>query len=317
MILTIRIWKQWRWRMLDKMLRDLVHCEFQIGKFTFAFLDVLLAVCITFVAVQIRMPVFGAAKITGPATGSFQLLCLCLDFVLAVLMAVFTWNVTKSKVKATGIYALAVIWPVFAGNSALNGGYEVVGAVILLALLAVTAIRGSYTYPAFWALTALTCGFQILQSDGMGEKLTNCWPNVYTLFSETGFLAEYGYAGKIFVIGVLLMGLYYISKLEFQVTPKLLVLSGLFFSLFVTLFYPFMNYRSGFLANVFALLLFMMDKKKCYVPMFLCIISYVSFSLFHNGEIGIYYWIYALGVLALTMDAGTALFKELHAGKNV
>ena len=39
--------------MLDKVLRDLVHGEFSVGKTTFANLDVLLTVCITGVAVLI------------------------------------------------------------------------------------------------------------------------------------------------------------------------------------------------------------------------------------------------------------------------
>lgn len=300
--------------MLDKALRDLVHCEFKIGKFNFAFLDVLLAVCITFVGVQVRVPILGALENPGLAGGMQQTVYCVLDFVLALLMAVFTWKMSESKLRTIGVYSLAVIWPVFAANSAMNGGNEVIGAVILGLLLVVVAAKGAYTAAAFWALTALVCGFQILQSDGWGAKLTNCWPNVYTLFSETGFINEYGYAGKLFVIGALMIVLYYISKLTFKVTPKLLVSSGLFFSLFITLFYPFMNYRSGFLANVFALLLFIQDRKKFYVPMFLCIISYVSYALFHNGSIGIFYWIYALGVLALTMDAGVNLYKQLHTG---
>ncbi len=301
--------------MLDKALRDLVHCEFQIGKFHFAFLDVLLAVCITFVGVQVRVPIFGALENPGLEGGTMQLAYCALDFVLALFMGFFTWKVTENKLRTIGVYSLAVIWPVFAANSAMNGGSEVIMAVILVLLLAVVAAKKAYTNAAFWAFTALVCGFQILQSDGWGAKLTNCWPNVYTLFSETGFINEYGYAGKLFVIGAIMIVLYYISKLTWKATPQLLLYSGLFFSLFITLFYPFMNYRSGFLANVFALLLFVQDKKKFYVPMFLCIISYVSYALFHNGEIGIFYWIYALGVLALTMDAGVNLYKQLHTGK--
>ena len=91
--------------------------------------------------------------------------------------------------------------------------------------------------------------------------------------------------------------------------------SGLFFSLFITFFYPFMNYRSGFLANVFGLLLFVHDKRKFYIPMSLCIISYVSYALYHNGEIGVFYWIYALGILALIMDTGVNFYKQIHIGK--
>ncbi len=301
--------------MLDKALRDLVHWEFKIGKCTFAFLDVLLAVCITGAAALMREPIFGALGNPG-LEGGMQMLGFCvLDFVLAFLMAAFTWKATGSKIGTVGIYSLAVIWPVFAANSAMNGGNEVIAAVVLVQLLVIIAAKGRYDAVGFWPLTALTCGFQILQSDGGGEKLTNCWPNVYTLFSETGYVAEYGYAGKLFVFGALLIVLYYISKKSFEVTPKLLVCSGLFFSLFISFFYPFMNYRSGFLANVFALLLFVLDKKKFYMPMALCIISYVSYALFHNGEIAIFYWIYALGVLVLTMLSGVELYQQLHTGK--
>ncbi len=302
--------------MLDKMLRDLVHCEFKIGKFTFAFLDVLLTVCITGAAVLMREPIFGAAKNPGLAGGMEMLLFCVLDFLLAILMAVFTWKVTGSKLRTVGIYALTVIWPVFAGNSALNGGNEVIPAVLLMLLLVIMAGK-RLNAAGFWAMTALVCGFQIAQSDAVGMKLTNCWPNVYTLFSETGFIYEYDFAGKLFTFGAVLIVLYYISKKKFAVTPKLLVYSGLFFSLFISFFYPFMNYRSGYFANMFALLLFVLDKRKFYVPMALCIISYVSYSLFHNGEIGIYFWIYALGVLAITMFAGVQLYQELHKQEEV
>ena len=300
--------------MLDKALRDLVHCEFKIGKFNFAFLDVLLAVGITFVGVQVRVPIFGALENPGLEGGMQQIGYCAGDFVLALLMGFFTWKVTENRLKTIGVYSLAVIWPVFAANSAMNGGSEVVAAVAVVLCLGIAAAGKAYSAKTFWLVTLLVCGLQILQSDGWGVKLTNCWPNVYTLFSETGFINEYGNAGKLFVIGALLIVLYYISKLDFKVTGKLMVTSGLFFSLFITFFYPFMNCRSGFLANVFALLLFVQDKKKFYVPMFLCIISYVSYALFHNGSIGIFYWIYALGVLALTMDAGVNLYKQLHTG---
>ncbi len=300
--------------MLDNALRNLVHCEFKIGKFTFAFLDCLLAVCITGAGVLMREAIFGIAENPGLGGGMMMLGYCALDVVLAFLMAVFIWKTTGSKLRTVGVYSLAVIWPVFAGNSALNGGDEVITAVVLVMLLAVFAVMKGFEAGKFWLFTALVCGFQILQSDGAGAKLTNCWPNVYTLFSETGFLNEYGYAGKLFVFGALLIVLYYISKQKFSATPKLLVYSGLFFSLFISFFYPFMNYRSGFFANVFAILLFVLDKKKFYVPMFLCIISYVSYALFHVGTIGIFPWVYALGVLALTMDAGVNLYKEVHTG---
>ena len=47
--------------MLDKLLLDLLHGEFSVGKTKFANLDVLLVVCITGVAVLIREAIFGVS----------------------------------------------------------------------------------------------------------------------------------------------------------------------------------------------------------------------------------------------------------------
>ena len=114
------------------------------------------------------------------------------------------------------------------------------------------------------------------------------------------------------MIGILLIVFYYISKKEVKVTPELFVASGLFVTLFISAFYPFMNFRSGFLANVFALLLFIQNKNKFYVPMAMCIISYVSYGYFYNGEIGVFFWMYALGLVVLMLDAGVYLYKLLR-----
>ena len=300
--------------MLDKFLRDnLVHGEFSIGKFQFAFLDVLLTVCITGAAVMIRKAIFGISGNPGLEGGTEMLIFCVLDFVLALLMAVFVWKTTENRLKVVGVYSLAVIWPAIAGNSALNGGFEVVFAVILVALLCIIGVKKVYNMKTFWLLTIFASIFQIAQGDAPATKLTNYWPNIYTLFSETGYYNEYGYAGKLLVVGILLMVFYYISKKkEVKVTPELLVASGLFVSLFISAFYPFMNYRSGLLANVFGLLMFIQNKNKFYVPMAMCIISYVSYGYFYNGTIGVYFWMYALGLVVLMLDAGVYLYKQLQ-----
>lgn len=300
--------------MLDKFLRDnLVHGEFSIGKFKFAFLDVLLTVCITGAAVIIRKAIFGISGNPGLEGGTTMLIYCVLDFVLALLMAVFVWKTTENRLKVVGVYSLAVIWPAIAANSALNGGFEVVFAVILVSLLCIIGVKKVYNMKTFWLITFFASIFQIAQGDAPAAKLTNYWPNIYTLFSETGYYNEYGYAGKLLVVGILLMIFYYISKKkEVKVTPELMVASGLFVSLFISAFYPFMNYRSGLLANVFGLLMFIQNKNKFYVPMAMCIISYVSYGYFYNGTIGVYFWMYALGLVVLMLDAGVYLYKQLR-----
>ena len=300
--------------MLDKFLREnLVHGEISIGKFKAAFLDILLTAGVTVAAALIRESIFGISGNPGLEGGTAMLVYCVLDFVLALLMAAFVWKTTENRLKVAGVYSLAVIWPAIAGNSALNGGFEVVFAVILVTLLCIIGVKKVYNMKTFWLITIFASIFQIAQGDAPATKLTNYWPNIYTLFSETGYYNEYGYAGKLLVVGILLMIFYYISKKKgVKVTPELLVASGLFVSLFISAFYPFMNYRSGLLANVFGLLMFIQNKNKFYVPMAMCIISYVSYGYFYNGTIGVYFWMYALGLVVLMLDAGVYLYKQLQ-----
>ena len=300
--------------MLDKFLREnLVHGEISIGKFKAAFLDILLTAGVTVAAALIRESIFGISGNPGLEGGTAMLVYCVLDFVLALLLAFFVWKTTRNRLKTVGIYSLAVIWPAIAGNSALNGGFEVVLAVILVTLLCAICMKKVYNMKTFWLLTILASAFQIVQGDAPTDRLTNYWPNIYTLFSETGYYIEYGYAGKLLVFGILLIVFYYISKKkEVKVTPELFVASGLFVTLFISAFYPFMNFRSGFLANVFALLLFIQNKNKFYVPMAMCIISYVSYGYFYNGTIGVFFWMYALGLVVLMLDSGVYLYKQLQ-----
>lgn len=301
--------------MLDEMLRNLVHGELSIGKRKIAFLDILLIVGTTVAGLMIRQAIFGISG-NPVISGGTKMLAYCgLDLVLAALMAWFVWITTKNTLKTVGIYALTVLWPAIAGNSALNGGSEVFYAVLLLALLCVIFRRQHVGKGSFWSVTAAVCAVQIIEADPYGEKLTNFWPNIYTLYSETGFVQEYGISGKLLVFGILLMIFYYLSKKKFEVTPKILLASGLFFSLFISTFYPFMNYRSGFFANVFGILLFFFDKKKFYVPMAMCIISYTSYGYAYGSDIEVVRWIYALALIGLMLDAGVYLYKQVKAGR--
>lgn len=299
--------------MPDKLFRDLVHGEISVGKRKVAFLDLLLIVCITGAAVMMRKAIFGIAG-SGDISDGLRLLLCGMDLFLGAVMAGIIWKTTENRVKTVGIYALTVIWPAIAGNSALNGGREILGAVLLMIVLFGIVRKELYSKGIYWSFIIEVCGFQILYADRAGEKLTNFWPNIYTLFSETGFVAEYGVTGKLLTIGILLMIFYYIAKKKPQVSAELLTASGLFFTLFIVTFYPFMNYRSGLMANVFAILVFFQNQKKWYVPAALCTISYVSYGYFYNGTIGVYFWIYALGMIALMLDAGVDLYQKLQTG---
>lgn len=299
---------------LDDFLRGLIDLKLPLGKKQkITFLDALLAVCITATAVLIRMPLLAYSAKAGRPMPMVWVYC-ALDAVLALLMAYWVWKGSKSKVKTLGVYAVTVIWPVFAANSALNGGFEVRNAVLLLLLLVLIAAAGKYTKDALCLFVAAVSVLQITQGDGQLAKLTDFWPNIYLLIDDTAMVREYERSAAYFVLGVLFMMLYwFVKQKKISVTPKLLAATGLFTSLFICYFYPFMNYRSGYLPNVFAILLFFYERKKFYQPLLLCVVSYVSYSYFYaGGQTELVFWIYSLILLALLIDAAFTVYRTMH-----
>lgn len=299
---------------LDNFLRELIDKELPFGKkIKITFLDALLAVCITFAAVQIRIPLLHYVESLGKPYTMNIVYCV-LDAVLAFLMAFLVWKNSGSKLKTLGVYAVVVIWPVFAANSALNGGFEVRNAVLLIGLLVMIVLTKRYTKDAWLLFVAAVGVMQITQGDGALERLTDFWPNIYLLIDDTAMVREYQMSGRYFVIGVLMMMLYWFAKKKkVIVTPKLLASTGLFTSLFICYFYPFMNYRSGFLPNVFAILLCFYDRKKFYQPLLLAVVSYVSYSYFYaGGQTELVFWLYSLILLSLLLDAAFYVYRTVH-----
>ena len=59
----------------------------------------------------------------------------------------------------------------------------------------------------------------------------------------------------------------------------------------------------------------MCDKKKFYQPILLCITSYVSYSYYYAGEeVGLVFWLYAVVLLGLLLDAGRYVYEQLQTG---
>ena len=46
--------------------------------------------------------------------------------------------------------------------------------------------------------------------------------------------------------------------------------------------------------------------------MAMCIISYVSYGYYYNGTIGVFFWMYALGLVVLMLDAGVYFYKVIN-----
>ena len=144
---------------------------------------------------------------------------------------------------------------------------------------------------------------EALLKESRGEALLSYhYPNIYQIFGVDKFVTEYSQAAFWFVIclGVMIAVLMALSKkpLTKERLLRLFVLSAMV----IPYFAPFMNERSGMIADVAAVLLGFVMLHKFYVPLVQVIISYVAYSAYFRGESVMPMALVAAVSLVLIMD---------------
>ncbi len=195
---------------------------------------------------------------------------------------------------ANGLFLL----PVFLG---LYFKKEVKAAAFLAPLAGIAGNRLS-------AAGILPIRLPMLQAEGLlmeGRKetlLSYNYPNIYQIFGTDKFVTEYSQAALCFVIclGVIIGVLTALNNKP--LTKERLV--GLFVlsAMVLPYFAPFMNERSGMIADVAAVLLGFVMFRKFYVPLVQVIISYVAYSAYFRGESVMPMALAAAASLLLIMD---------------
>ncbi|MBD5545424.1 MAG: hypothetical protein HDR01_14585 [Lachnospiraceae bacterium] len=124
-----------------------------------------------------------------------------------------------------------------------------------------------------------------LLAESRGEAvLSYHYPNIYQIFGVDKFVTEYSQAAVCFVIclGVMIGVLIALSKKD--LTKERVLLLFVLSAMVIPYFAPFMNERSGMIADVAAVLLGFAVLRKFYVPLVQVIISYVAYSAYFRGE---------------------------------
>lgn len=140
------------------------------------------------------------------------------------------------------------------------------------------------------AMKILPVRFSLFQADVLLKEsrketlLSYHYPNIYQIFGVDKFVTEYSCAAFCFVIclGVIMGVLAALGKKSFT-KERLLVLFVLS-AMVIPYFAPFMNERSGMIADVAAVLLGFVMLRKFYIPLVQVIISYVAYSAYFRGE---------------------------------
>lgn len=143
---------------------------------------------------------------------------------------------------------------------------------------------------------------KLLEDSRESVSLSYHYPNIYQIFGTDQFVEEYSQAAFWFVICLfVLLGLFIgLSKqlLTGERIVRLFVLS----TMIIPYFAPFMNERSGMLADVTAVVLGFLTFKKFYIPLVQIIISYAAYSAYFRGESVMPMALVAAVSLVLIMD---------------
>lgn len=286
---------------MDQWLREFIYKKWKLGKVTFTFLDLLLAVCITGTGVMLRLSV-----VEYTAVNLEKVTAMVLDFVLAVFGAAIVCRYTGHRLKSFLTYAILVIYPTMVANSALWGKNSILYAFLFF-LAFYLYIRGQ----RWLALLSGAAGVAIVLDRMYISKyvLTLGWPNFYEIIGKKMFVELYTPVSGLILLGLILTLIYVFVKKKIVITQELALQLFLFLAILIPFFAPSMPAYAGYTADIVALFYAMRWLKKFYVPMLHLIVSYCAYARILNGESKLPMVVYAVILAVLLVDTGVGIYK--------
>ena len=295
---------------MDDFLRDFIVKKWKIGRFTFTFLDALLAVCITGTGIFLRLPV-----INHTVTGPEKIGAVVLDYVLALLCAAIVYRCTAGRNRAFLTYAILAIYPTVAANAAL-WNVNAVYYVILFFVGFYLYTRGYRALGGFSVLAGVGIAlyrlyrWQLVLSVAYPVSLTRGWPNFYEIIGKTAFVDLLDKVFLLCLAGLLLTLAYCFARKRVRLTQDLALQLFLFLAVLIPYFAPYMPAWAGYTADIAALLYFMRRKERFYLPMLHLIVSYSAYAYAMNGETKLPMVLYSVILLGILVNVGVDLYRE-------
>lgn len=291
---------------MDEFVRNLLYKKIRLGSLCFSVLDLLLAVCITGTGVLLR-----EAVIDYTPVNAMKLVAVALDYCMALLGTAFVFGRTGSRNRAFLTYALMVIWPTFAANSALWGkNGSCVGILLILGLYLFDHHMKKLAVPAFLGSAVVAVlGFQ---KPAAGDLLTLGWPNIFELTGKFMFVELYDKVAILFLAGILLCAAYCMKERGLKISAEGLVPLLLFLAIFLPYFAPYMPGWAGYGADVLALLFAILVPKKFYVAFAHVVVSYSAYAFVLNGESKLPMVLYSVVLFGLMLDVGVYAYRLME-----
>lgn len=294
---------------MDEWLRNLLFKRCKMGRYSFDFLEALLAVCITGVGYLLRTPF---------DTGLPYWPYLLVEWYLSLASAILIWRCTKSRKKTIGTYAILLILPTIIADGTILRGNACIGAllfvsallfltqqkqwlfVLTLAALLLWSVKYAgilFACMTLWQSRRLKAEQLLVLAAAGGARfvytyriwlnagytlVTFHWPNIYEIVGKkavTGQLVDpISMIGLFLTLGLMVLTVYLFSLGDLKPDNAVLLRLFLFFGLAVGYFLPYMDQSYGYLYCVLSVLYFMLIPREFPVPMLLQIIAYMGYQ---------------------------------------
>lgn len=306
---------------LDDILRNLLFRKFRVGKYTFDFLEMLLAVCITGVGYLLRTPF---------KTGLLHWPFLAAEWYLTFSGAVLVWNCTGSRKKTIGTYSILLILPTVIADGTILRSNACVGGVLLIAALLFLQMKLQWMFTVAAALLLLwsvkyigvlfacmilwqnrklkNAQLLVLLAAGGARFLyayhiwlnagytlvTFHWPNIYEIVGREAVQGQLidpiALVGLFLTLGILTITVWLFGQGRLfcpggkESDPAVTLRLLLFFGLASGYFLPYMDQSCGYIYCIISVLYFMLLPGEFLIPLLLQIVTYAGYQECFNGE---------------------------------
>lgn len=143
---------------------------------------------------------------------------------------------------------------------------------------------------------------ELLANSRPNKLLSYNYPNFYQMIGPDKFVGEYGIVAICALVGVVAAVLVVLIQTEREWGNREWIFAALFFTMFIPFLAPYMDERSGMLADLLAVIVALSYIKKFYYALVQVTLSYIAYSCYFRGESVIPLGFVALVAFALLLD---------------
>lgn len=157
---------------------------------------------------------------------------------------------------------------------------------------------------SLWDLLLLYVG----QSQQEPWMLSWYWPNIYQIFGVHEFYEFFAKAGMYGAIAVTMLLLYDMARRLKNTSPGMITLMMYAYSVVIPFFLPYMHERYGYLADVLAVMLFVMMPRLLPLAALQVLISYVAYACHLHEQVIVPTYIYCFPMAIMVWYALRAVY---------